>query len=29
MVETKILGFQLIMELYDDDNDFGEIYKNC
>jgi len=29
MVETKILDFELFKELYVDDHDFGEIYKNC
>ena len=29
MAKTKILGFELFKELYDDNDDFGEIYKNC
>jgi len=28
MAETKILSFELFKALYDDDHDFGEIYKN-
>lgn len=27
MVETKMLGFEILMELYADDNDFGKIYN--
>jgi len=29
MVEAKILRFKLLKELYADDSDFGNIYKEC
>jgi len=29
MVETKMLGFELLKELYSNDRDFGNIYKDC